>query len=93
MRPVIYLDTKGIDIDVWCGFDLDGFTEVQVEIQYPSGLKVMRPALVISQEQKVVRYNTRADDFTVRGFHTVQAVVDFGSNRRVRSSRLGISVR
>jgi len=76
----------GILLQIDTGQDLTGHTARALMIQQPDGTTLVRePTVAVPETAGVLSYTTVAADFPRGGLYRVQAQVDIGASRRLRS--------
>ena len=86
-------NTYGINLDLATGFDLTGATNIAIEVADISGtVRTLSAAVTGLATVGTIRRVTLADDFA-EGVYQLQAVVDFGVNKRLRSEPVNLTVR
>jgi hypothetical protein len=85
-------DTYGINFDLLTGYDLTGATVLSIEVADRFGtVRVLSATVAGAATEGVVRRVTQVTDFP-KGLHEVQAVVEFGPTKKLRSTPVQIEV-
>jgi hypothetical protein len=85
-------DTYGINFDLLTGYDLTGATVLSIEVADRFGtVRVLSATVFGAASGGVVRRVTQVTDFP-RGVYEVQAVVEFGASKKLRSAPVQIEV-
>lgn len=89
----MFANTYGLNLDLLTEFDLTGATNVAIEVaDYRGTVRTLSAAISGAASGGVIRRVTEQTDFA-EGVYQVQAVVDFGPTKRLRSEPAALTVR
>ncbi len=75
----------GVQLNVNTGLDITGYTGVTIAIRDPSGHVSKKAAAVLNEATGAIYYITEPGVFRYSGMYQVQAIIDFGASKRLKS--------